>query len=77
MDCREIWYQKFRTRLGFKHYDVILTKKQSLPTKMMSSFEGENMQTLYNALGYKYCVQNKKTKSIRTRTWLKELIRIY
>ena len=51
MDCREIWYQKFRTRLGFKHYDVILTKKQSLPTKMMSSFEGENMQTLYNALG--------------------------
>ena len=47
MDCRTKSANKFRTRLRFKQYDVILTKEQSLPTKIMSSFEGENMQTLY------------------------------
>ena len=45
MDCRTTSEHKFRTRLGFKKYDVILTKKQSVLTKIMSSFEGENMQT--------------------------------
>ena len=45
MDCTTTSVQNFRTRLGFKQYDVILTKEQSLLTKMMSSFEGENMQT--------------------------------
>ena len=31
MDCR--------TKLGFKQYGVILTKEQSVLTKIMSSFE--------------------------------------
>ena len=44
---------KFRTRLGFKRYDVILTKEQSVLTKIMSSFEGENMQTQYKVLSYR------------------------
>ena len=44
---------KFRTRLEFKQYDVTLTKEQSVPTRIMSSFEGENMQGQYNVLGYK------------------------
>ena len=48
MDCRTTSAQKFRTRLGFKQYDVILMKEQSVLTKIMSSFEGENMQTQYN-----------------------------
>ena len=44
---------KFRTRLGFKTYDVILTKEQSvLPKKEMTRIEGENKQTQYNVLGY-------------------------
>ena len=36
VDCRTISAHKFRTRLGFKQYDVILTKKQSELTKKVS-----------------------------------------
>ena len=52
MDCRTTSALKFRTRLWFKQYDAILTKEQSVLTKIMSSFEGENMQTQYNVLNY-------------------------
>ena len=45
MDCRAALAHKFRARLGFKQYDVILAKRQSALTKIMSSFKGENMQT--------------------------------
>ena len=58
MDCKTISDHKFRTRLGFKQYDVILAKQQSALTKVMSSFEGENMQTQYNFLGYKIILYN-------------------
>ena len=44
MDCRRTSAHKLRTRLGIKQYDVILTKEQPLLTKIMSSFEGENMK---------------------------------
>ena len=44
---------RIRTRLGFKQYHVILTEEQSLPTKGMISFEGENMQTQCNVLSYR------------------------
>ena len=53
MDCRTTAAHKFRTRLGFKQYDVILTNKQPVLKKMMSSFEGGNMQTQYSVLGYR------------------------
>ena len=53
MDCRTTSALKFRTRLWFKQYDAILTKEQSVLTKIMSSFEGENMQTQYNVLSYR------------------------
>ena len=53
MDCRTTSAHKFRTRLGFKQYDVILTKEQSVLTKIMSSFEGENMKPQYNVLSYR------------------------
>ena len=53
MDCRTTLAHKFGTRLGFKQYDVILTKEQSVLTKIMSSLDGENMQTQYNVLGYR------------------------
>ena len=52
MDCRTRSALKFTTRLGFKQYHVILTKEQSVLTNIMSSFEGENMQTQYNVLSY-------------------------
>ena len=53
MDCRTISAHKFTTRLGFKEYDVILTKAQSVLARIISSLEGENMQTQYNVLGYR------------------------
>ena len=51
MDCRTTAAYKFRTRSEFRHHDVILTKEQLVLTKIMSSFEGENMQTQYHPLG--------------------------
>ena len=51
--CRTIRAHKFRTRLGFKDYDVFLTKEQRVRTKIMYTFKGENMQTQYNVLRYR------------------------
>ena len=45
MDCRTRSAHQFITKLGFKQYDVILTKQQSDLTKKIISFEGENMKT--------------------------------
>ena len=53
MDCRTIAASKFRTRSVSKQYDLILTKKQSVLTKIKISFEGENMQIQYNVLDYR------------------------
>ena len=53
MDCRTTSVHKLGTRLGFTQYHVILTIEQSVLTGTMSSFEGENMQTQYNILGYR------------------------
>ena len=53
MDCRTTSTHKFRTKLGFKQCNVILTKEQSVLTKIMISFKGENMQTQYNILSYR------------------------
>ena len=53
MDCRTTATHKFRTRLGFKQYDVILIKQKPVLTKIKISFEGENMQKQYRVLGYR------------------------
>ena len=50
MDCRTTSAYKFKTRLGFKQYDVILTKR-TIRKRVMISFEGQNTQTKYNVLG--------------------------
>ena len=52
MDCRITSAHKLITRLGFKQCDVILTKEQSVLTKIISSCRGENIQTQFNVLGY-------------------------
>ena len=36
IDCRTTSTHKFRTRLEFKQYDVIITKEQSVVTKTMA-----------------------------------------
>ena len=45
MDFRTTSAHKFRRKLGFKQFDIIFKKEQSVLTKIMSSFDGENMQT--------------------------------
>ena len=52
MDCRTTSSHKFRKKLGFKQYDVI-TKEQSVLTKIMNSSEGESIETQYNVLIYR------------------------
>ena len=47
MDFKVTSAYQFKAKLGFKQYDVISTKEQSVLTKIMSSFEVENMQTHY------------------------------
>ena len=53
MDCRTTSFDKFKTILGFKQYHIILTKTQSLLSKIMSYFEGENVQTQYNVFRFR------------------------
>ena len=53
MDCRTTSAHKFRTRLEFKQYNVNLTNEQSVLTKILNLFEGENMQTKYYILSYR------------------------
>ena len=43
MECRTKAPCKFRTKLGFKQYDVISINEQSMSTKTMGLFEGENI----------------------------------
>ena len=45
MDSRTKPANKFKTRLGFKQYGVLSATEQSVLTKIISSFERENMQT--------------------------------
>ena len=53
MNCRTTSAHKFRIKLGFKQFDVILRKEQLALTKIMSSFEGKNMEKQYNVLDYR------------------------
>ena len=40
-------------KLGFKLYDVINTKEQTIIDSIKDTFEGENIQNQYSALGYR------------------------
>ena len=50
-DCRTTPAHKFRTKLGFKKYDIISTMEQLVLTKIISSFEEENMPKQCKVLG--------------------------
>ena len=45
--------EKFRSELLFKQHNIIMTKVQSVLKSIKDAFEGEDMQTQYNVLGYK------------------------
>ena len=49
IDYRTTMTYKLRTTLEFKQYDVILTK-ESVLTKIMSSFKGRNIHTQYKII---------------------------
>ena len=54
MDSRTAMAHKFRTRLGFTQYNVILTKEQSVLTKVMKG--KHNMQTCKQYAKYAFTI---------------------
>ena len=50
MDCKTRAVHKFQTILGFKQYNAILTKEQTVLMKIKISFKGKNMLTQYSVL---------------------------
>ena len=53
MDYRTASAHEFRTRLVLKQYNLILIRGHSVLTKIISSFERENMKTQNNVLSYR------------------------
>ena len=53
MDCRTNKSCSPPKKPGFKLYDVINTKEQTIINSIKNTFEGENMQTQYRVLGYR------------------------
>ena len=53
MDCRRNKSCSPPKKPGFKLYDVINTKEQTIINSIKNTFEGENMQTQYRVLGYR------------------------
>ena len=53
MDCRTDESCSLKQKLGFKLYDVINTKEQTIISSIKDTFEGENIQTQYSVLGYR------------------------
>ena len=53
MDCRTDKSCSLKNKLGFKLYDVINTKEQTIINSIKDTFEGENIQTQYSVLGYR------------------------
>ena len=53
MDCRTDESCYLKRNLGFRLYDVINTKEQTLFESIKNAFEGEDMQTKYSVLSYR------------------------
>ena len=53
MDCRTNKSCSFFKKVGFKLYDVINTKKQTIINSIKDTFEGGKVQTQYSVLGYR------------------------
>ena len=53
MDCRTDESCNLKKNLGFKLHDVINTKEQTVINSLKEAFEGEDMQSQYNVLGYR------------------------
>ena len=53
MGCRTTPAVNFRTNLGFRQYDPIMTQEQSVLKKIMAVFSAEEIILKYNVLGYR------------------------
>ena len=53
MDCSTKPAVNFRTNLEFMQHDPIMTKEQSVLTKIVTVFAAEEIILQYNALGYR------------------------
>ena len=53
MDCRTIPAVEFKSRLGFKNQDPIMTQEQSVLTKIKEAFSTEEIIFQYSSLGYR------------------------
>ena len=53
MDCRTDKSCNLKRNLGFKLYDMINTKEQTVINSIKGAFEGENLQTQYTVLSYR------------------------
>ena len=53
MDSRTDKSCSLKKNLGFKLYYVINTKEQAIKNSIKDTFEVENIQTQYSALGYR------------------------
>ena len=53
MDFRTDESWNLKRNLGFRLHDVINTKEQTVINSIKDEFEGKNMQTKYNVLGYR------------------------
>ena len=62
MDCRTSTPIEFRTKLGFNQHDLIMTKEQSVLTKIIKVLEREKILLQHSVLSYKidlYFVEHK------------------
>ena len=62
MDCRTGESCNLKRNLGFKLHDVINTKEQAVLKSIKDAFEGEDMQTQYSVLGYRFDLHFHKHK---------------
>ena len=53
MDCRTPTAIEFRTKLGFNQNDIIMTKQQSVLTRIMKIFASKKILLQHSILGYK------------------------
>ena len=53
MDCRTPTAIEFRTKLGFNQNDIIMTKQQSVLTRIMKIFASKKILLKHFILGYK------------------------
>ena len=53
MYCKSTTVVNFRTKLGFRQHDPIMTQEQSILTKIMTVFAAEEIMLQYNVLGYR------------------------